>query len=245
MGWFSRKQDQSEVGTDVDAAASRQPPPVVRPPWVSADDWAARVEAYARQGHLDAEVREIAANLQKRGPGPTRAQIVANAKQQGHVSRQEFMPPDIELRALALDADGLPDARLERVRDRLLVATALGWVNPRSRTSYRAGLHSVTLRGSSYHAAAVKAGRFTPGSPVRLEREPDNEHDPNAIAIHAGRARNRAGYVPRGQAKRLAKLIDAGRELVAVSTLGSGAGRDTVTPVVLICERPLFEHLTR
>jgi hypothetical protein len=203
------------------------------------------VRAYERQGRSDAEVREIAAHLQARGPGPTRAQIVANAKQQGYVSRQEFMPPDVELRALALDAEGLPNARLERVRDRLLVVTALGWVNPRSRTSYRAGLHSVTLRGSSYHAAAVKAGRFTPGSRVRLEREPDNEHDPNAIAIYAGRARNRAGYVPRGHAKRLAKLIDAGRELVAVSTRGSGAGSDTITPVVLICERPLFEHLTR
>src|SRR5690606_3783663 len=100
-------------------------------------------------------------------------------------------------------------------------------------------------RGTGYYEAAVKTGRFTPGAPVTLVRESDNEHDQHAIAVYAHRARNKAGYVPKGLAKRLAPLLDVGTDLVAVSVRGSGAGKDTVTPHILICERRLLEHLQR
>ncbi len=80
---------------------------------------------------------------------------------------------------------------------------------------------------------------------MRLVREPDNQHDPHAIAVYAAGARDITGYVPRGYAKRLAKLLDAGADMVAVSTLGSAAGHKGVSLQVLVVERALWDHLNR
>lgn len=213
-----------------------------------AAEWARRLEAYQRQGRTNADILATSQHLEKRGPSkpPTRSESVARAKSTGIVSRVEFMDPDTEARALSTrTASGMPDVRLIRERDRLLVQTPLGWVNPRSRTAYRAGLHSFAVAGTSHHEAAAKAGKFTPGSAVRLVREPNNPYDTNAIAVYADTGRRVVGYVPKGQARRLAKLMDAGTALVAVSVRGSGAGSDGVRPHVLVCEPRLYEHLTR
>ena len=51
--------------------------------------------------------------------------------------------------------------------------------------------------------------------------------------------------MPKGYAKRLAPLVDGGADLVAISVRGSGSGSDNVTPHVLVCERALYDHLTR
>lgn len=118
-------------------------------------------------------------------------------------------------------------------------------MNPKSRSAHKAGLHSFQLRGSSHCQAALKAGRLIPGSPVKLVRDPANPHDPNAIAIYADGARNRAGYVPAARAKILARLLDGGADLVAISVRGSGRGTDGTVPRILICERALFDHLSR
>jgi hypothetical protein len=48
----------------------------------------------------------------------------------------------------------------------------------------------------------------------RLEREPDNPHDPNAISVWF--LNDRLGHLPKPVAKRLAPLMDAGRVFDAV-----------------------------
>jgi hypothetical protein len=258
MGWFSRLLGHGDEDRDTSTGAGSSKPhtdlrpadepasgPVAGPSWMSDEDWTKQLSAYTQQGRSDAAIRDVVAHLERRGPAFTSEQKVSYAQQHGYVAREEFMSPDVEAEALKPGPGGVPDARLVRERDRLVVATPRGWVNPRSRTAYKAGLHTVITRGTGYHQAAVKAGRFTPGAPIRLVREPDNEHDPNAIAIYAERARRKAGYVPRGTAKRLAKLIDGGADLVAVSLRGAGPGSEGVNPQILICERTLFEHLTR
>ncbi|HYJ69278.1 MAG TPA: HIRAN domain-containing protein [Nocardioidaceae bacterium] len=149
-----------------------------------------------------------------------------------------YLCSEAEARALQPGPDGLIEARLELIRDQLLVVTPLGWINPRSRTAHRAGLYLSNLKGTAYHEAAVKAGRFTPGANVRLVREPNNPHDPNAIAVYAEGGRDRAGYVSAVRAKRLAKLMDAGHDLVGVSVRGADAGVDGTVPRILVCERP-------
>ncbi|WP_162794462.1 HIRAN domain-containing protein [Nocardioides houyundeii] len=161
------------------------------------------------------------------------------------VTRAEYMDPDAEAGALQPGKDGLIDAKLEHVRDRLLVATPRGWVNPKSRTAGRAGLHSFQIRGTSHYEAALKTGRFTPGAPVRLVSEPENPHDPYAIAVYAEEGRERSGYVPAAVAKRLTRLMDSGAELVAVSVRGAEPGTMGTVPQILVCERSLFAHLTR
>jgi hypothetical protein len=119
-------------------------------------------------------------------------------------------------------------------------------MNPKSRTAAtRAGLWSFGVRGTSHYQDAVRRGDFRPGVLVTVVREPENEHDGNAIAVYALGARKKSGYVPRGYAKRLSKLLDAGADMVAVSVRGCGPGRDDVTPHILVCQRVLFEHLNR
>lgn len=248
MGLFRRARSEKR-----DTARSQRTPTAaqaasveVGPTWMPAEDWAARLSAYRRQGRPDADIRQVISHLQKRGPAKprTKADSAARARSVGMVSRAEYMDPETEARALTT-ASGLPDARLLRERDRLLVVTRLGWVNPKSRTSYRAGLYSFAVAGTNYHEAAVKAGRFTPGATVRLVREPDNVHDANAVAVYAENGRQIAGYVPKGQAGRLAAMLDAGVDLVAIAVRGSAAGAQGVAPHVLVCERRLYEHLTR
>ncbi|MFO6453464.1 MULTISPECIES: HIRAN domain-containing protein [unclassified Aeromicrobium] len=217
------------------------------PTWMPEQEWDNRLAAYRRQGRSGTEIAALIRHLEHRGPIKPRSktEVVRAARSRGYVARAEFMDAETEARGLQPGPDGLPDAWLARERDRLLVTTPLGWVNPKSRTSWRLGIHSFALRGTGYYEDAVKAGRFTPGAPLRLVREPDNEYDTNAIAVYAETGRRVAGYVPKGQAKRLASLLDSGTDLVAVSVRGAGAGRLGATPHVLVCERELYEHLNR
>lgn len=171
MGFFRRGRTEKPVAAPDPTASAAHPTGVdAGPSWMSPEDWTARLIAYRHQGRSDADILRVVNHLQQRGPSKprTKAEDAARARSAGVVARTEYMDPEIEARALAPNESGLPDARLQHERDRLLVVTPLGWVNPRSRTAYRAGLHSFRMAGTSYHLAAVKAGRFTPGTFVRL-----------------------------------------------------------------------------
>src|ERR1700758_1818428 len=65
---------------------------------------------------------------------------------------------------------------------------ALRWDDPRLRV--------VKLAGASYRAHALQDDAFTPGRRLALVREPDNKHDPNAVAIWDADRTVQAGYVP-------------------------------------------------
>ena len=71
------------------------------------------------------------------------------------------------------------------------------------------GLRVVAVAGAGrHHAEAIASDAVAPGSPLELRRDPENEHDPNAIAVHAGAAQ--VGWVPREVAAELAPELDAG-----------------------------------
>ena len=65
---------------------------------------------------------------------------------------------------------------------------AMRWDDPRVRV--------VKLAGSSYRAEALQDEAFAPGRRLALVREPENEHDPNAVAVYDAARRVQAGYVP-------------------------------------------------
>ena len=54
----------------------------------------------------------------------------------------------------------------------------------------------VKVAGSSYRPDALQDDVFRPGRRLALVPEPENEHDPNAIAIWDAERRVQAGYVP-------------------------------------------------
>jgi hypothetical protein len=79
-------------------------------------------------------------------------------------------------------------------------------------------LRVVAVAGVSFRAEDVRDASFDPGRRLALVREPDNEHDPNAIGIWNQERTLQAGYVPRDVAPEL-----AGDDL-AVSLWRAGEG---------------------
>ncbi|HKN64561.1 MAG TPA: HIRAN domain-containing protein [Gaiellaceae bacterium] len=65
---------------------------------------------------------------------------------------------------------------------------AMKWDDPRVRV--------VKLAGASYRAEALQDDGFAPGRRLALVPEPENEHDPNAVAVWDAEGRLQAGYVP-------------------------------------------------
>ncbi len=57
-------------------------------------------------------------------------------------------------------------------------------------------LRVVKLAGASYRLDELQDDAFTPGRQLALVREPENEHDPNAVAVWDADRRVQAGYVP-------------------------------------------------
>jgi hypothetical protein len=54
----------------------------------------------------------------------------------------------------------------------------------------------IAVAGVSYRFDALQDDGFAPGRRLELVAEPENEHDPNAIAIWDAERRVQAGYVP-------------------------------------------------
>jgi HIRAN domain len=65
---------------------------------------------------------------------------------------------------------------------------AMKWDDPRVRV--------VKLAGASYRSEALQDDAFAPGCRLALVPEPENEHDPNAVAVYDLERRLQAGYVP-------------------------------------------------
>jgi hypothetical protein len=64
----------------------------------------------------------------------------------------------------------------------------LRWTDPRIRV--------VPLAGSSYRLDALQNPAFDPGRRLALVPEPENTHDPNAIAVWDAERTVQGGYVP-------------------------------------------------
>jgi hypothetical protein len=90
------------------------------------------------------------------------------------------------------------------------------------------------VRGA-FRSAERREGceRLIEGDAVRLEREPDNIHDSNAILV-LGEDDCELGYVPRDEALKMAPLLDAGAEVDAtVRRLWETPDDAKIVPIVL------------
>jgi hypothetical protein len=72
---------------------------------------------------------------------------------------------------------------------------AMRWADPRIRV--------VPVAGVTFRPGNVDDDSFAPGRRVALVAEPENEHDPNAVAIWNDERTLQAGYVPRDVAPEL------------------------------------------
>jgi hypothetical protein len=78
------------------------------------------------------------------------------------------------------------------------------------------GLRVAGVAGAGrHHADALAAEDVGPGRALELRRDPDNEHDASAIAVHAAGGAQ-VGWVPREIAAELAPELDRGAAWTAV-----------------------------
>jgi hypothetical protein len=84
------------------------------------------------------------------------------------------------------------------------------WEDPRIRV--------VPVAGVSFRPEAVEDASFDPGGPVALVPEPENEHDPHAVAVWNEERTLQAGYVPR----EVAAELDGSEQAVAIWRVEGG-----------------------
>jgi len=164
------------------------------------------------------------------------------------IYRSDYLSTEGEAQLLSLGENGMPTAYLEVWEKQLVITPDRkpgAMVNPKSSRLHKLGIYSFSVRGTSHYEAAVKSANLRAGQPVRLAREPDNPYDSNAIAVYAEKGRKPIGYVNKQNAARLAKLIDRGEDIAAISTRGSGPGSLGLVPMVLGARREVLEHLMR
>lgn len=132
------------------------------------------------------------------------------------------------LDALLASGDTMPAFRVVHGGSGLAVALPDGrGIDPKSIHLRHWNIYGSRIVGRSYY----KAGQVerSDRQEIQLKREPDNEHDPNAIAVMTPSGAEKIGYVAKGQAKRVAKAMDAGLELVA-HTMMNGSQVLITTP---------------
>jgi hypothetical protein len=78
------------------------------------------------------------------------------------------------------------------------------------------GLRVAGVAGARHQPGGLDSEALAPGRPLVLRRDPDNEHDPHAIAVEPADGGAQAGWVPAEVAVDIAPDIDAGRPWSAV-----------------------------
>jgi hypothetical protein len=97
-------------------------------------------------------------------------------------------------------------------------------------------------------AGPKRAGGVQDRRAFALRAEPENPHDPHAIAVHLEPEGEKVGYLPREEAQRYGRLMEAvaarGRRPVAEGVvLGGDADRDSLFVVWLHVQDP-YEALS-
>ena len=100
------------------------------------------------------------------------------------------------------------------LRSRHELAQVVAWCQQQNAWKQRRGeLFRGCVAGFQYADGARVIDRLQPGDALVLAREPDNAHDRYAVRVDwRGR---RLGYIPRGQNRNMALLLDAGTSLDA------------------------------
>ena len=128
-------------------------------------------------------------------------------------------PPSSAAAGSAGGGAGAPRLRLWLERDRRGAGYHLRDAATGERVEWEdERIRVVPVAGVSFRADDVRDASFDPGERLALVPEPENEHDPNAVAVWNEARTLQAGYVPRETAPDL-----AGDEL-AVSLWRAGEG---------------------
>lgn len=168
-----------------------------------------------------------------RAPGPTPTRSPDTHRD---ADGSKYLSASDQPRLLVPDESG---ALPVTVRDGFFVYVPTGQLMPPANRVLNAlGVVSFRVRGTQHYPGA-KSGNTAPGQPAILRREPQNEFDANAVAVHANTASGRlakVGYVNKGLARSLAKRMDAGESVEGLFMRGSAPGDWDDSPCVVIAD---------
>ncbi|MCI1902032.1 MAG: HIRAN domain-containing protein [Bifidobacteriaceae bacterium] len=180
-------------------------------------------------------------------PSPTARKFITRKVSAPPVERplyaEDCLTSEQEKQAIHVTNKGVPNIEFKTWQNRLVPTVPEGIVNPHSRSLYKFGIFIFDVHGVYYHEQAAREATNLPGESAKLVREPNNPHDPNAIAIYDTNEVVPLGYVNKQNAKRLAPRLDAGEDFVAFFTaVGDKANEDFYSQVVVM-NRKLAEEI--
>ncbi len=170
----------------------------------------------------------------RRKPDPRCLRPVRGLKEYVPIHSSAFLPPEHQLDLVTISGDGNTNLKLALFNGQLVLEAPNGILpNKASGQIYKLGVFTCPLRGGSHYEEALRAADTRPLRPAMLVREPGNQYDRNAVAIHAPNA-GLIGYVNKQNAARLAKHMDSGEEYSAMFTCGNAPGTGNGNPVALL-----------
>jgi hypothetical protein len=231
----------SSTKRELPPSASPTPPPAPAPPAPAPRSLAAEEERIRRQ--IDAGAAKIRADAEREA-AEVAFEEMDDAELEGvprrGVWREDYVAKDDESRYLSRNTDGRPNLYLADAGDRLAIWSPMeggGLINPRGPGLRQLGLYTSQARGADHYRIAYQAANLRKGQWIDLLREPKNPHDKNAVAMCAPGSRVAFAYVQRGRAPAVARRMDAGEDMAAVSLRGPGEGRWDDATFVLIGSR--------
>lgn len=170
----------------------------------------------------------------RRRPDPRCLRPVRGLKEYVPIYSSAFLSPEHQLDLVTIFGDGNTNLKLALFNGQLVLEAPNGILpNKASGQIYKLGVFTCSLRGGSHYEKALRAADTRPLRPAMLVREPGNQYDRNAVAIHASNA-GLIGYVNKQNAARLAKHMDSGEEYSAMFTCGNAPGAGNGNPVALL-----------
>ncbi len=170
----------------------------------------------------------------RRKPDPRCLRPVRGLKEYVPIYSSAFLPPEHQLDLVTIFGDGNTNLKLALFNGQLVLEAPNGILpNKASGQISKLGVFTCSLRGGSHYEKALRAADTRPLRPAMLVREPGNQYDRNAVAIHAPNA-GLIGYVNKQNAARLAKHMDSGEEYSAMFTCGNAPGAGNGNPVALL-----------
>jgi hypothetical protein len=131
--------------------------------------------------------------------------------------RAGYIGTDETKAALAAMNGSEPELRLVRSQNGLDLALADGrLIDYKTLGLRRWNIFGFRIVGMGFYEDPDQPVSLRNGQAVGLKREPDNEYDPNAVAITMGREARKIGYVNKQRARWIAALLDGGTPLRAV-----------------------------
>jgi hypothetical protein len=155
--------------------------------------------------------------------------------------RAGYVPPEAARSQLVAGPDGMPPLRLVPSNNGLDLALPDGeLVDYKILALRHFQIFAFRVVGMGFYEDPNKPFKFRNGQRVQAVREPGNEHDANAVAIHAGRPAKKIGYVNKQRAAWVAKMLDAGQELDGIIIQSKAA-----SPRVLLTTPEMLAYLQR